>query len=273
MGPEDAPDRSLANRVAIVTGAARGIGKAVALELARAGAHVVVAGRSEVGSAEWPGSIHATVDEIRAAEGTAIAVRCDVNVDDDIDHLVRTTTAELGPIDLVVNNAALMGFGVPFLDGDVAYLERAWHANVRAPYVLSLAAARAMGDRGGAIVNISSGASRHPVPIGRGGAATTGEHDRDPTVYSLTKAALDRMSTGMAHELHRHGIAVVAVHPGFILTERLAANPRDGMDLSRAGPATGPAKVVAHIARDPMRYTGEIISAGAFLAEHDLPVS
>ncbi len=262
----------LAGQVAVVTGAARGIGRAISLELARDGAQVVVSGRSEIGSDEWPGSIHDTVREIESGGGTAIAVRADVNDDGDVDRLVRTTIREFGHLDLLVNNAALMGFGTPFLDGDLDHLQLAWSANVRAPYVLSLAAARVMAESGGAIVNISSGASRHPTPVGRGGTPMTGEHDRDPTVYSLTKAAVDRMTTGMAHELHHLGIAVVAVHPGFILTERVTSRPRDGMDLSRGRPVSQPASVVARIARDPMRFTGEVVVAGDFVVEHDIDV-
>lgn len=259
----------LAGRVAIVTGAARGIGKAVALQLAADGAAVVVSGRSESGSDEWPGSIHATVDEIRATGGTAVAVRADVNADDDCERLVAATVEEFGGLDLLVNNAALMGFGSPFLAGDVGYLDAVLRANVRAPYVLSLAAVRAMSG-GGAIVNISSGVTRHPVPVHRGGTAMTGEHDRDPTVYSLSKAALDRMSTGLAHELYGRGIAVIALYPGFVLTERVTSNPREGMDLSKGVPMSQPARAVALLARDPMRYTGEIVVAAELLAAHGI---
>jgi len=259
---------SLDGRVAIVTGAARGIGKAIAVELAREGAAVVVAGRSETGSDEWPGSIHETVEQVRVGGGAAVAVRVDVNDDADCERLVATAVAEFGRLDLLVNNAALMGFGTPFLDGDIDYLDAVLRANVRAPYVLSLAAARAMQGSGGAIVNISSGATRHPVPVGRGGTPMTAERDRDPTVYSLSKAALDRMSTGMAHELHRDGIAVIALYPGFVLTERVTANPRDGMDLTRGVAMSQPARAVALLARDPMRYTGEIVVAADLLAEH-----
>ena len=263
----------LHGRVAIVTGAARGIGKAITLELAGDGAAVVVAGRSETGSDEWPGSIHETVDLVRAGGGAAVAVRVDVNDDADCERLVAAALAEFGRLDLLVNNAALMGFGSPFLDGDIDYLDAVLRANVRAPYLLTLAAARAMRGCGGAIVNISSGATRHPIAVGKGGNPMTSERDRDPTVYSLSKAALDRMSTGMAYELHRDGIAVIALHPGFVLTERVTTNPREGMDLTRGVPMSQPARAVALLARDPMRYTGEIVVAADLLAEHGIAPS
>jgi NAD(P)-dependent dehydrogenase (short-subunit alcohol dehydrogenase family) len=261
----------LEGKVAIVTGAARGIGKAISLELAKDGASVVVAGRSESGTPEWPGSIYETAEAIKRASGKAIAVKMDVNIDSDNQMLADKAVAAFGRIDLLVNNAALMDFGTPFMEGDYDFLERSFHANVRAPYVLAHIVAQKMQTTGGgAIINISSGASRNPVPVGKGGKPMTNELDRGPLVYGVTKAAVDRMSTGMAQELYNKNIAVIALYPGFVLTERVQTRPRAGMDLSRGVPLSQPAKVVALLAREPMRYTGEVIVAGEFVKANNI---
>jgi NAD(P)-dependent dehydrogenase (short-subunit alcohol dehydrogenase family) len=81
------------------------------------------------------------------------------------------------------------------------------------------------------------------------------------------------MSTGLAHELYQRNIAVIALHPGFILTERVVADPRDGLDLAAGAPLSQPAKVVAMISRDPMRYAGEIVVAADVVRQHGLDLS
>jgi NAD(P)-dependent dehydrogenase (short-subunit alcohol dehydrogenase family) len=121
---------------------------------------------------------------------------------------------------------------------------------------------------GGIIVNISSGAGRNPLPPGDPNYRSM--FTRPGQEYGASKAALDRLSTGLAHELHAQNIAVVSVDPGLTLTERLQASPPPGMDMSRANSPDVTGKTVAFICRDPMTYTGRVISARAFLEEHAL---
>ncbi|MEJ2738827.1 MAG: SDR family NAD(P)-dependent oxidoreductase, partial [Dehalococcoidia bacterium] len=99
---------TLEGKVAIVTGSSRGIGKAIAVELARAGATVVVAARTvEAGKSALPGTIFATLDEIKSLGGNAIALKCDVRSEEDINAMVSQATLQLGRVDIMVNNAGI----------------------------------------------------------------------------------------------------------------------------------------------------------------------
>jgi NAD(P)-dependent dehydrogenase (short-subunit alcohol dehydrogenase family) len=228
---------ALTGKVAVITGSSRGIGKGIALELAREGATVVLTGRVEApieGRAGW--SLAEAVEAVQALGGRALAVRMDVTSDDDLKRLVDTTMTELGRIDILVNNAARMGGGGPFLGGDPGLIDEFLTTNIRAPYLLSqLAAPHMAAGGGGTIVNITSGAGRMPAPPSPG-QAPRGESSVG-VGYGITKAALNRWVAGVAGELMAHNIAIVSVDPGLTVTERNQLNPRPGVDYSRAEPA------------------------------------
>ena len=244
--------RSLEGKVAVVTGSSRGIGKAIALELAHEGADIVVTGRNEAPIEGRPGwSIDEAVGAVRGLRRRALAVRMDVTSDDDLRRLVDETLREFRRIDVLVNNAARMGGGGPFLGGDSALIDEFLTANIRAPYILSqLAGAHMASNGGGIIINITSGAARMPSP------PAEGDVYREPSVgigYGITKSALNRWAAGVAPELKAHGIAILNIAPGLTVTERNQLNPRAGVDtLAPTRPRSRPRRSGSS-ARTPWR--------------------
>ncbi len=248
----------LDGKIAIVTGSSRGIGKVISLHLAQAGAAVVVTGRSETSTRELPGSIGETCVAIEALGGRALAVRADVTVDDDLQRIVDNTMSVFGRIDVLVNNAAYLEVRGGFLDGTVAALDASFRANVRAPFLLTqLVAARMKAQGSGALVHISSGAAVNPDPPAPGGPPPM---FREELVYGMTKAALDRFSTGIAREMMAANIASVSIWPGFTRTERFEIQPPPGMDLAQAEPPEGCARAVVKVCCDPMAYNGRVLT-------------
>ena len=207
-------DTPLKGKVALVTGASRGIGEFVAKRLAQAGAAVAVSARTvDEGDHALAGSVNTTVQAINDAGGIAAAFRADLGNHEDRVGLVPAVMNEFGPIDILVNNAA-----ITYLEPVDAFPERRYDlmfdVQVKAPFELSQAVLPTMRERKqGWILNISSGAARHPQgpPYAfnmRGGA-----------VYGMCKAALERFSTGLAAEVYEDGIAVNALSPtGVIAT-------------------------------------------------------
>ncbi|MBK5224447.1 MAG: SDR family NAD(P)-dependent oxidoreductase [Acidimicrobiia bacterium] len=200
-------------KVALVTGASRGIGAAIAERFAREGASVAVSARTvEEGDHPLPGSINATVAGISESGGSAIAVAADLGKQEDRARLIEEVTRQLGPIDILVNNAAITYFE-PVESFDEHHWRLMFEVQVRAPFELTQAVLPGMRERGsGWICNISSGAGRHPQgpPYMGGGGGT---------VYGMCKAALERFTTGLASEVFRDGIAVNVVSPsGLVLT-------------------------------------------------------
>lgn len=199
----------LDDRIALVTGASRGIGTAIAALLAEEGAAVGVTARTvDEGDSRFAGSLATTVADIRAAGGVVHPVAADLSLAEDRARLIEEVTSELGPIDILVNNGAVTYFE-PVAD----FSERRWRlmfeVQVRAPFELAQAVIPQMRERGrGSILNISSKAAIHPPssPAAAGG-----------TVYGMVKAALERFSTGLAAELSDDGITVNALSPTSIV--------------------------------------------------------
>ncbi|MCS6952865.1 MAG: 3-oxoacyl-ACP reductase family protein [Bryobacterales bacterium] len=193
----------LRDRTALVTGGSRGIGSAVCLRLAREGAAVAVNYRERRGQAE------AVAAEIRAAGGRAIAVRADVGDPEAVRTMVETVASELGPVDIVVNNAGVLHRG-DLADFDPSLLAEMRRTNVDGLIHVTRAAVEGMkARRWGRVVNLAS--------IAAHGTSLTGT-----TFYAATKAAVILLTRRFALELGPYGITVNAVAPGFIVTEMVS---------------------------------------------------
>jgi NAD(P)-dependent dehydrogenase (short-subunit alcohol dehydrogenase family) len=219
----------LEGKTAVVVGATRGIGRYFALALGQAGAAVVVAGRSDA-PGELPGTIHEVAEEIRRAGGKALPVRANAAEPESMARLIGTTVAQLGSIDVLVNNAAAMG-AMPFLNLSPRDFDRAFAINVRGPLFASQAAVPHMLARGGgSIINITSLAALR----------YTTDHS---SLYSVSKAALNRLTTWLAEEYRPHNIAVNALSPGSVITEQVQKSlddpdsPLSGYDIDWAHPS------------------------------------
>ena len=264
--PETTSDGVLAGRVAVVTGASRGIGQAIAQRFAAAGAAVAVTARTvEEGDHPLPGSVASTVRSITDAGGTAIAIAADLSRPEDRQRLVAEAERQLGPIDVLVNNAAITYFE-PTATFSQRHYDLMFAVQVRAPFELAQLVLPGMRERRrGWILNISSGAARHPQgppydgPLGTGG-----------TVYGMCKAALERLSSGLAAEVYKDGIAVNALSPS-----RLVPTPgvvHHGLDRLVPADAVEPVEVMAEAALalctgDPAQLTGRITSSQTLLDE------
>jgi NAD(P)-dependent dehydrogenase (short-subunit alcohol dehydrogenase family) len=190
-----APDPAfrLDGKVALVTGAGRGIGRAAALALAAAGAELLLVSRTVA-------QLDAVAGEIARAGGAARVLPCDVTDA----AAVRAAFAGIGRLDILVNNAGV-NRPQPFLDVDEDTLDAMLALNVKAAFRVAQQAARLMADRGGVIVNMSS-------QMGHVGS------ERDRTVYVMTKHALEGLTKAMAVELAPRGIRVVSLAPTFVAT-------------------------------------------------------
>jgi NAD(P)-dependent dehydrogenase (short-subunit alcohol dehydrogenase family) len=247
----------LAGRVVIVTGASRGIGKALALGLAARGAAVVCAARTVSDAANGlPGSIRATADAIERGGGRAVAVRCDVGRADDLRVLVGQTLEHFGRVDVLVNNAMAPTRG-RFDDLSNDEWDESMTANVRSLFVLAKLVAPPMTAQcGGSIVNISSGGAAH---------AATAAMPPGFLAYSVAKAAMERFTTALAPEIAARGISINALRPGAVKTELATRELGDGFDWTGW---TTPAAVVAPVAwlaaQIATGYTGHIVEVSDF---------
>src|ERR1700731_3903302 len=225
--------RNLQDQKALVTGATSGLGRAIAFQLARDGAEVIVHGRDAARGAE-------TVDAITAAGGRARFVAADLSDPADLRRLVENT----GDIDILVNNAGFSVFGAT-ADLEIDTFDALFASNVRAPFFLVAAFAPGMAARGkGSIINVSSMAGRLGLP---GGAA-----------YGATKAALVSLTQGWTAEFSPHGVRVNAVAPGPVYTRPAARKLFDTLGattpLKRAADPKEIAEVVAFLASPRASY-------------------
>lgn len=200
---------ALAARTALVTGASRGIGKAIALALAAAGAHVAVNYRERKADAED------TVGAIQALGRNAIAVQADVSQAKSVAGLVERTEVALGPIDILVNNAGIaLRRGLDELTEED--FDRTLAVNLKSAFLCTQAVLAGMRRRGwGRIVNISSGAAR--------GAGLVGAH------YNASKAGMEGLTRGYAARLAKDGVTVNAVSPSLIETEMIADHRKESV--------------------------------------------
>ncbi len=255
------PETSLQEKVAIVTGASRGIGKAMALALAGAGATVVVAARTAEPRAGLPGTIHDTVSEIENVGGRALAVPCNVREEESIREMVNTTLGEFGAVDVLVNNAGIGGY-TPFLQMTLREWDLNMAINLRAPFIASQSCVPIMIEQGGgSIINVSSHAATNIFSSTLGedheaGIALVGQ------AYGSAKAGLERFTWGLAAELGPHNIAVNALKPlRPVATEGFRVQRPDA-DFSTWATPEDMAKATVYLAgQDSRGLTGAIITA------------
>jgi NAD(P)-dependent dehydrogenase (short-subunit alcohol dehydrogenase family) len=195
---ENPPLVRLDGQVALVTGASRGIGRAIALALGGAGAAVAVCARSR-------DDVFGVAEEIADRNGHAVAVRCDLTRRREVEDMAAAVEAALGPVDLLVNNAAQPGPIGPLAGADPDQWWQTLEVNVRGPVYCVRAVLPGMLGRGhGRIVNVSSGAGFEAWPM--------------LSAYAVSKAALYRLSENIAAETRGQGVAVFAINPGFVRT-------------------------------------------------------
>ena len=236
--------------VAVVTGGTKGVGRGIALELARAGARVFVTGRS--------------ADEA-AGENGIVPIRCDHRIDAQVDAAFARIVREAGGIDVLANNVwggydNMMENGQftwpkPFWEQPLWRWDDMFHGGVRAHYRASqLAAPSMMARKRGLIVNISHWAAQKHI---------------GNTAYGVAKAATDKLTADMAFELKPHGVAVVSIYPGMVRTEKVM-EAAQWLDLSNSESPEFIGRAVVALAADPdpMRHTGAVVVAAALAKEY-----
>lgn len=259
------PNGSLAGRVAVITGASRGIGEAIAIRLAMEGAKVVVSARTvEAGEHPLSGTITETVARIKAAGGEAQAIRCDLARPEDREHLAEASIAAYGPVDILVNNAAVTYF-IPTAQFPDKRMRLMFEVQVFAAFHLGQLFLEGMRQKGrGHIIYISSGAALHPrQPYSAGGGGT---------VYGMCKAAMERYSTGFASEVYDENIAVNAISPGLVATPGTVFHHLvNEQNKDRQSPVEAIAEATCFIARsEPKAITGRIDHIQEFMQEFKL---
>jgi citronellol/citronellal dehydrogenase len=259
----------LEGRVAIVTGASRGIGAATAQLLAIEGARVVCAARTlHEGDHPLEGSLETTVERIRALGGEATPIACNVSEESDCEQLVSATADQYGPCTLLVNNAALTYY-IPVKDFPTSRWLRSTAVNFHAPFILSKSVLPGMIEgRRGAIINISSAAA-----IGPGRGPYPDSKPRGGTLYGAEKAALERFTQGLAEEVYEYGVTVACVSPSQVVPTpgTVFHNLVTGMDDPRGEPPDYVAQAVLVLASEPLdSVTGRVTYSQTLLREFGL---
>ena len=238
--------------VAIVTGASRGLGKAISIAYAAEGAKVVACSRPTSPTGQ-PGTAADTASEIKAMGGEALGISCDVTDESQVKAMVDQVVECYGRIDVLVNNAGIMIIGEQFLDIDPQRWDNLMSVNVRGPYLCCRYVLPVMiKQRSGSVVNIGSGMG---VQLLRGGG----------TAYSGSKAALHMISHALAEEMADHNIAVNVLSPGSMRSEGSWAIPwnRSNWDVRIDPSNNGPCAVYLAL-RTPETMTGQYVHIDNF---------
>ncbi len=253
--------------VAVVTGASRGIGSDIARLFAAEGGKVICAARTlREGDHPLEGSLEKTVADIRDTGGDATPVAVNISLPEDCERLLQETRDTYGPVDVLVNNAALTYY-VPIKDFPLNRWMRSWAVNFHAPFLLSKLALEDMIPRGsGSIVNISSGAAVGP---GRG-PYPDAPPNSGGTCYGAEKAALERFSQGLAQEVYQFGVSVTSLAPSQIVATpgTVFHNLVTGMDDPRGESPELMAKAALLLATESLdKVTGRVTYSQQILKE------
>lgn len=270
----------LTDKVVIITGASRGVGRQTALSFARRGANLVLAARTIAPDNWLPGTLGETLKQIEGMGCNAIAVQTDLASEPDLKNLVDSAVERFGGVDVLINNAAATA-GDYWSKGFLNLTREDWlyqfDVNTHAPFTLIQLVVPIMESRGGGrIVNLSTGSgevfrlAEEPPKL-----ASWGDFSLAVPGYYASKRALDRLGNTLAPELAQKGIAIVGMHPGFVSSEIVEARVKDaGLDTNQAVPMVVPARMLVYFAScaDPMEYTGRLFWAERELAELGLDV-
>ena len=260
---------SLAKKVAVVTGASRGVGKGVALGLGEAGATVYVTGRTikdKTDAEKLGGTVYQTSEAVTAMGGKGIAIQCDHTDDKQVEAAFKQIAKEKH-IDILVNNAwggyenmhegRKFTYFKPFWEQPFWRWDAMFHGGVRAAYTAAAYAARKMTKKkNGLIVNISFWSAQVYM---------------NNVQYGVSKAAVDKMTEYMAHELKKFNIAVVSLYPGLVRTESVMRNAKH-FDMSNSESPQFIGRVVAALATDPniMKKSGKVLIAAQEALEYGI---
>ena len=248
----------LESKAALVTGASKGVGKGIALELARRGCGVAVNYNSDAGGAE------ATAEEVRALGRRAIAVQADVGLAGDVDRMFEEVLRQFPRLDIVVNNAGMQTWK-PLLDLEEAEWDRVIRTNLKGCFLCTQRAGRHMRENGGgSIVNIGSGCNKIPFP--------------NLSNYTASKGGIEMFTKSAAIELGKYGIRVNCVAPGAIEIERTKLESSDyagtwaGLTpLGRVGQPLDVARAVAFLVSESADFiTGQTVWVDGGLFSHPI---
>jgi citronellol/citronellal dehydrogenase len=258
----------LDGKTVVVTGASRGIGADIARLFASEGGRVVCAARTlREGDHPLEGSLEGTVGEIRKAGGEATAVAVNISEEAECERLMQAARDAYGPVDVLVNNAALTYY-IPIKDFPTSRWLRSWAVNFQAPFILSkLALGDMIPRKSGAIVNISSGAAIGP---GRGPYPDPQIGARGGTCYGAEKAALERFTQGLASEVYLHGISVTALSPSQVVPTPGTVYHKlvSSMDDPRGEPPIMMSRAALLLATEPLdKVTGRVTYSQLILQE------
>jgi len=261
---------SLAKKVAVVTGASRGVGKGIALGLGEAGAKVYVTGRTVKNKSDAEklgGTVYKTAEEVTEIGGKGIAIQCDHRDDVQVEETFKRIGKESKKIDILVNNAwggyenmhegRRFTYFKPFWEQPFWRWDSMFDAGVRAAYTSSALAARMMTKKkGGLIVNISFWSAQVYM---------------NNVQYGTSKAAVDKMTEYMAHELKKFNVSVVSLYPGLVRTESVLRGAKH-FDMSNSESPQFIGRVVAALATDPniMKKSGMVLVAASEALEYGI---
>ena len=265
VAPRSQMPATLKDKVAIVTGASRGIGHGIAIGLGEAGCTVYVTGRTiRDGDSDRPGTVTKTAEEVTAAGGRGIPLRCDHRIDAEAAAVFRRVMDEQRRLDVLVNNATEYTTDIgppedaPFWELQIEDWDLMHRVGLRSHYIASIYAARIMvPQRRGLIVNVSS----------MGAIKYTGN-----VSYNVVKAGVDMLSLTTAHELREHDVAVVSLWPRLTRTAGVMAHPEMFPNLDKAWSPEFNGRCVAALAADPrvIEKTGRALDVGEVANDYGL---